>query len=392
PQDRLRCLHLAGTNGKGSVGAMIKSVLDQAGYRIGFYTSPHLISFRERFVIGPDMISERDVARLTEMVKGVCSSDEPPTFFEIVTAMAIEYLTENQVDLAIMETGLGGRLDATNVIKPLAAVITNISLDHTQHLGRTLAQIAREKAGIIKPNLPVVTGEKRKALREIFRQKAESLGGRLLVLGRDFTVRSRERGVFDYRGLKMNFEGLELSLAGSHQVQNAGLALAALEVTADHGYRASERDIRLGLKSTVWPGRGEVFPGPPRIMLDGAHNPAAARVLGQFLRELKYNRLHLVLGVMADKDIPRLMAPLLGSAQALYLCRPQYFRAASTRVLAGLARGFTGPVAEYPTVGEAVEAAKAEAGPEDLILVTGSLFTVGEARAYLTGLRSDPPA
>lgn len=388
PQEGLPVLHLAGSNGKGSVGAMVCSILGLAGYRVGFYTSPHLVSFRERFVIGRSMISEKEVEDLARRVLEVCRLEEPPTFFEFVTAMAFLYFAGEKVDLAVMETGMGGRLDATNVAAPLAGVITNISLEHTEHLGRTLGQIAIEKAGIIKPGMPVVTGEKRKPVRDVFDRETRRQKGRLAALGRDFRVRGRPDGGFHYYGLNRSFRGLRTNLAGRHQVRNAALALAAIEVLEEKGLPVGEAHVREGLASVYWPARAEMFPGGPNapdLMLDGAHNPAAARTLGRLIADMTHRRLHLVLGIMADKDIGGIMAPLLPLAHNLYLTRPEYFRAADPRRLADLAAGFRGRVSLHPTVPEAIEAARSAAGPEDLVLITGSLFTAGEARGYLTG-------
>ncbi|MBW2091612.1 MAG: bifunctional folylpolyglutamate synthase/dihydrofolate synthase [Deltaproteobacteria bacterium] len=387
PDLNLAYLHLAGTNGKGSVGATVTNILTRAGYKVGFYSSPHLVTFRERYLIGREMISRGDVVRLAQKVREVMTPEEPPTFFEFVTAMAFCYFAQEKFDLAVLETGMGGRLDATNVVKPLVGVITNIAVEHTEFLGRTLAEIAREKAGIIKPGLAVVTGEKRKSVREIFARIAQERGAELFVLGQDFRVRNRKEGGFDYYGLKQNLRKLELNLLGSHQVRNAALSLAALELLAEKGFKFAEQDIRAGLVSVFWPGRVEIFPGPPDLMLDGAHNPAAAATLAKLLETLNYERLHLVLGIMADKDIPRIMGPLLPHADALYLTRPEYFRAADPKVLAEAAKGFKGPLSVHLRITEAIETAKSAAGSEDLVLITGSLFTVGEARAHITGDR-----
>ncbi|MEW6265204.1 MAG: folylpolyglutamate synthase/dihydrofolate synthase family protein [Thermodesulfobacteriota bacterium] len=396
PQDGLAILHLAGTNGKGSVGAAVTSILRRAGYTVGFYTSPHLVTFRERMVIGRrdglEMIGAADVVRLVERIKSVSAPQEPPTFFEFVTAMAFLYFAERKVDLAVMETGMGGRLDATNVARPLVGVITNISIEHTDYLGPTLAHIAREKAGIIKPGLTVLTAERRASVRAIFEEKAGEVGARLLALGRDFRVRSRPGGGFDYHGLAARLRHLSINLVGPHQHRNAALALAAVELLSGLGFPVAERDLRAGLSKVHWPGRAETFAQPdggPILMLDGAHNPDAARVLARTLDGLDYRDLHLILGIMADKDIAGIMAPLLSRARVLYLTRPAYFRAAPAETLARAAAGFSGPQSLYETVPAAIEAARTSAGPGDLILVTGSLFTVGEARAYLTGEPGD---
>ncbi|MBU2551014.1 MAG: bifunctional folylpolyglutamate synthase/dihydrofolate synthase [Proteobacteria bacterium] len=385
PHKRLAVLHLAGTNGKGSVGAAATSMLTEAGYRVGFYTSPHLVSFRERFVISGEMISKEGVIKLADRVWEVANPEEPPTFFEFATAMAFLHFAESRVDLAVMETGMGGRLDATNVAEPRVGVITNISIEHTDYLGRTLAEIAGEKAGIIKPGMDVITGEKRKGVRDIFEATARERGARLLVLGRDFRVRTRPEGGFDYYGFGLNLKHARFALQGPHQARNAALALAAVERLSEQGFRLAETHLRQGLERTFWPGRAEMFSGPPPLMLDGAHNPGAARALARLLEGMNYRRLHLVLGVMEDKDVRGIVTILMPLAQALYLTRPDYFRSASLDRLARETRGFTGPVHRRPVVSEAIEAARAQAGPEDLVLVTGSLFTVGEARTYLAG-------
>ena len=388
PQDSLPILHLAGTNGKGSVGATVLSILTKAGYRVGFYTSPHLVSFQERFVINDRRISKKKIIELVERVKAVCDHQEPPTFFEFVTAMAFLYFAEEKIDLAIMETGMGGRLDATNVARPLLGVITNISVEHTEFLGKTLSAIAREKAGIIKPDLTVLTGEKRPKIRKIFEETALSQGGRLLILGRDYRVVNRPGGAFDYYGLRTKLKDLKISLSGKHQVDNAGLALAATELLADSGLRSSEEDKRQGLAQVSWPGRGEVFstgPDKARIMLDGAHNPHAARTLAKLLEALTFRRLYLIIGIMADKDARGILTPLVRLADEVILARPDYFRASETGRLAEVIKDHPGPVRQIPDVAKAIDTALDQAGAEDLVLVTGSLFTIGEARAYLTG-------
>ena len=326
------------------------------------------------------------------MVRSVMDSREPPTFFEFVTAMAFQYFVERKVDLAILETGMGGRLDATNVARPIAGVITNISVEHTAYLGRTLAEIAREKAGIIKPGMTILTGEGRPRVRAVFEETADRLGASLLALGRDFRSRARPDGSFDYYGLEINLKGLEKKLIGRHQIRNAALALAALEILAARGFTCREDHMRDGLKNVFWPGRAELFTGPPRLILDGAHNPRAAESLARTMAELEFDKLHLVLGIMSDKDIRGIMAPLLPLAHTLHLTRPQYFRSAETRILAEHAKDFAGPIRQHADIPASIKAARNEAGLNDLVLITGSLFTVGEARACLTGATQTPRA
>ena len=392
PHLGLPCLHLAGTNGKGSTGASLAAILTRAGYRVGFFTSPHLVSFRERFVIGREMISPREVVELTNRVRSASDPGEPPTFFEFVTAMAFVYFAEQGVDLAIMETGMGGRLDATNVAAPLVGVITNISVEHTDYLGQTLAEIAGEKAGIIKTGLEVVCGEKRPALRALFEETARERGGRLYLAGRDFRYRGRPDGGLDYFGLGRSWAGLQLKLTGPHQLRNTALALASLELLEKHGFTVTDSEVREGLLQVVWPGRCELFPGGPDqadLMLDGAHNPAAARVLAATVAGLTYRKLHLVLGIMADKDVSGIMAPLMPLADEVYLTRPEYSRAASLDILSRAASAYPRKPSLHPNLAGAMAAAQEAAGPDDLVLVTGSLFTVGEARGLLTGTRDD---
>ena len=385
PEQGLPILHIAGTNGKGSVGASVASILRQAGRRVGFFTSPHLVSFRERFAVDGRMIGREDVIRLTEMVRQTTAPEEPPTFFEFVTAMAFQYFKEQKVDLAIMEVGMGGRLDATNVADPLVSVITHISLEHQDYLGKTLKAIAGEKAGIIKPGRPVVVGERRKAILDVFRQTADALHSPLFAHGPDFRARRRPSGGFDYFGLNGNFKNLHTRLLGGHQVKNASLALAAMELLSARGLPVTEADVRKGLELVTWPGRAELLPtvpGQARIILDGAHNPDAARALANLLKETPRNRLHLVLGIMADKDIRSIMGWLLPQADALYLTRPEYSRAATVDALAEAASDYPGRVERHEVLTEAIRSAMAATGPDDLIVITGSLFTVGEARGF----------
>ena len=385
PHRAVPAVHLAGTNGKGSVGALITSIMAEAGLRVGFYTSPHLVSFNERFRINDEFITPDEVIELTERIKAVCAPEEPPTFFEFVTAMAFLYFAEQKVDLLVLETGMGGRLDATNVVEPLAGVITNISVEHTDYLGNTLAEIAGEKAGIIKPGLDVVTAEKRPAVRKIFEDAAESRHGRILVLGHEFKVRKRTPGLFDYYGLNRRLNKVEINLIGDHQVRNAGLALATVELLEKKGFTLDEETIRRGVRNASWPGRAQIFPGPPRLMLDGAHNPFAARTLAKLLGDLKYDKLHLVLAIMADKDIPAVIGPLLPLADDLYLTRTEYSRGAGPEALDKAVGPFNGKKELIPSIPQAIDAARSAAGPNDLVVVTGSLFTVGEALGYLTG-------
>ncbi|MDR1308730.1 MAG: bifunctional folylpolyglutamate synthase/dihydrofolate synthase [Deltaproteobacteria bacterium] len=402
PHDGLRLVHVAGTNGKGSTAAMLAAGLKLAGFKVGLYTSPHLITFRERIQLDGDYIPELDVASMAAQVWPATDPASPPTFFEFVTAMAFLFFKREKADLAVIETGLGGRLDSTNVIRPLVSGITNVSLEHTDHLGKTIEAIAFEKAGVIKPGTPFVGGRlDGPALDTISSRIAECGCPTSYLLGRDYEVRPvgpAGHPAINYHGPKWRLEGLPLALAGPFQADNAAMALALAETLAGLGYDISPEAAAGGLSAVRWPGRAETFaPGawPPGhssaapLILDGAHNPAGALALASLIRATPRRRLHLIVGVMADKDIGGVLGPIIGEADRLYLTRPAYHRAASPELLLSRIIGALGPPdcphSLHPSIPEALEAAAASAGPEDLVVLSGSLFTVGETRAYLTG-------
>jgi len=407
PHEGLPSVHIAGSNGKGSTAAFLSSVLRRAGFRVGLYTSPHLVDFSERIQVDGVPIPTPKVVHFTERIRESVekmtregdlwpSSDPhfPPegfdpqkttiTFFEFTTAMALLYFRESKVDVAILETGMGGRLDATNVIDPLLSLITSISLEHQQYLGKTLIQIAQEKAGIIKPERPLLTSARQPRVLALFRQKCQELRCPFYAWREDFSAKELGPQLIRFRGRSHQWSNLRLGLAGSHQVINASLALAGVEVLMESGFAVHEEHLRKGLAEVKWPGRLELVGEHPRILLDGAHNPAATRVLRKALQEgFPRRRLILVLGIMADKDIPRMMADMVPLANVVILTRPRMDRAASLKVLGAQASAFQKPVVEVAEVDQALARALAEAEGEDLIVVTGSLYTVGEARSYL---------
>jgi dihydrofolate synthase/folylpolyglutamate synthase len=405
PQRGLKFIHLAGTNGKGSVGIMLKSGLDEAGYRTGFYTSPHLVTFRERIIIGQDLISEPEVLRLCGRIWPQVDQQSPPTFFEFVTAMAFLYFREQEVEVAVIEAGLGGRLDSTNVIDPLAAAITNVTLEHTEHLGDTISAIAAEKAGVIKPGRPLVTGRLIREAEEVVARTAAEKNSPWLALGRDFEAAPTGRDEAGRTLIRFTQDGetwddLPLSLAGAHQIDNAAVALALGRQLQAQGFKLRAEHFRAGLPRAVWPGRAETWPPaawPPTgprarapLLVDGAHNPAGALALADHLSGLPRRRLHLLVGIMADKDIASVLSPLLALADRLYLTRPRFSRAASPELLRDKITAALGPPSAPTTLHsdleEAFQAAASEAEPEDLVVLSGSLFTVGESLAYLKGL------
>ena len=387
PYQEGRYIHIAGTNGKGSVAAMLSAVLNLAGYPVGLYTSPHLVSMQERFRLRDREIPEDGLLYLINRVRSVVDAAEPPTFFEFVTAMAILYFLEEKADPIILETGMGGRLDATNIVQPQVAVITNISRDHQDYLGRGLLAIAGEKAGIIKAGAPLVTYATQPSVLDLLRRGCRELGTPLYQGGVDFKAQGRGGGQFNYHGLEKDLHGLSLSLTGRHQYRNAAVALAVLELLAGRGFTVGEAAIREGLQHTRWPGRLEQVSQDPCILLDGAHNPAAALTLAQTLKKSRGNgRLLLVMGIMADKEVDTILARLLPLAQTVIFTQPQYFRAAAPADLARRAAPFNLEIIQVPRVREAIQRAQSLARPEDCIVITGSLFTVGEAKEYFQSL------
>jgi len=386
PLDRGRFIHIAGTNGKGSVAAMLSAALTRAGYPVALFTSPHLVRFNERFRLRDRDIPDQEVLGLINRVREVVDEAEPPTFFEFVTVMALLYFMNKGASPIILETGMGGRLDATNIVNPILTVITNIAMEHQDYLGETLSQIAGEKAGIIKPGAPLVTYARQKRVLDLFRRSTLKLDVPMYTGGVDFWAHGRGRGRFDYQGLDLTLADLRLSLAGRHQYPNAALALAVLELLDQAGLPVAEEAIREGLAHTRWPGRLEQWAQDRRILLDGAHNPAAARALARALKNSRgAGQNILVLGIMADKDVDAMLNLLLPLGQTAIFTRPAYFRAADPEDLARRAQGFNLKTLVVPKISEAVQQARTLAGPQDHIIITGSLYTVGEAKEFLEG-------
>ncbi len=394
--DPHRCfpsIHIAGTNGKGSTAAFLAAVLQEAGFRTGLYTSPHLSRFTERIRISGIDIAEAEVARLAARLQQIVRSAPKtlaPTYFEVTTAMAFAYFGEQQLDYAVVETGLGGRLDATNLLHPLLSVITNVGMEHTDYLGDTVVEIAREKGGIIKAGVDVLTAAAVPEALDVLQELSARRGCRLFRVGHE--IRSQnvvllgEDGSrsFDYVGRHVRWAGLRINMLGEHQVENATLALGVVERLLDDGARIPENAVRRGLAAARWAGRLELISREPRILLDGAHNPDAAQALRRTLKnDLSFKRLILVLGILQDKDIPAVATPLHPLADQLILTRPSYVRGEDPHRLARKigAAGRTVEVCEH--IPEAITKALSLYRRGDLIVVTGSLYTVGEARDYI---------
>lgn len=374
PEQKLRFIHVAGTNGKGSICAMLESVYRSAGLRVGLFTSPHLVSFRERMQINRQLIPQNEIVRLVTEIQPLLKSfpaDNHPTMFEVVAVMALKYFAEQKCDLVIWETGLGGRLDATNIVTPLASVITNIAFDHQQWLGDTLDKIAAEKAGIIKPGVPVATAENKPEALAVIEQTARENNSRLT------------------RITQLPASNFQLpTLLGAHQKLNAALALATVEILQSQ-IPVSEESIRAGLSSVNWPGRLQLIErGGQRLLLDGAHNVAGAETLRATLeKEFAGSRPVLIFGALADKnwpDICRLLAPL---AAKIFTVPVASERRANAEEMAKVFRSANPPadVAAAENLSTALIANK----NEPFILITGSLYLIGEALELLGVLPSD---
>ena len=400
PHKRFRSIHIGGTNGKGSTAAMIASVLEAAGYRTGLYTSPHLVDFTERIRVNGEPISAEQVTRLTEKIRKR-AEDLPLTFFEFTTAIAFQHFSDSAVDFGVVEVGMGGRFDATNVLTPLVTVITNVDFDHQAYLGNTLDRISSEKAGIIKPSVPVVTGASHAEAIEVIRETCLGHNAPLYQVGKEIRIEAASPHQFHYYGTKWSLPDLNCGLEGRHQQTNAACALAALELM-EHpdgkgGVPIGKASVRKGLKSVRWEGRLERMTAGPSgatILLDGAHNPAGARALRAYLEEarpVRSGRLILVLGMLRDKDIDGVLSEIVPMASEVVITRPDYERAASVQDLRQSLIRYRVPVAIHESVPEAVRYALSVAAAADWICVTGSLFTVGDARSHLAGLAKPSP-
>jgi dihydrofolate synthase/folylpolyglutamate synthase len=385
-------IHIAGTNGKGSVAAMLESILSRAGYKVGFYSSPHLVRFTERFRVGQREITQREAAELTDELRSIMDPDHPPTYFEATTAMALAYFARKKTDISILEVGMGGRLDATNVIMPVVSAITNISPEHTFYLGARLVDIAREKAGIIKKGVYTVTAATQPSVIRLFEDICARKGAPLLRVGKDIRYRSNRSGL-SYYGLKHVFRNLDVGLKGEFQRRNITLAIAVTELLEAKGFRISTGNIIEGLQKTFWPGRLHLISQDPLIVVDGAHNPGAIKGLADSIKTaFSYNRLILVIGIMKDKDINSMISGIVPLSDYVICTRPVYYRSADPGALMKKVSLYHTPGEVVPMISGAVEKAKQMAGPRDMILVTGSLFTTGEALTYFDPVEYRPDA
>ncbi len=385
PQKKFKSIHIAGTNGKGSVSHMLAAVLQESGYKTGLYTSPHLRDFRERIRVNGKMIEEAQVVEFTEFMKPQMG-DLQPSFFEWTVALAFHHFAQENVDIAVIETGLGGRLDSTNVITPILSVITNIGWDHMDMLGHTLEAIAGEKAGIIKPDVPVVIGETQPETALVFEKVANEK--RSLLKFADQIYKISQQGStgrsarYEVRKAnKLYFENLELDLVGDYQMRNLASVLTSIDQLNTAGFLIEHDSIYAGLSQvqelTGFAGRWTILGDSPKIIADTGHNENGLRlVMAQLSRE-KFQMLHFVLGVVGDKDLSKIL-PLLPINAKYYFCKSSIPRALNEVSLQAEAKKYGLEGHTYSTVGEALSSAKLNASAQDLIFVGGSTFTVAD--------------
>jgi dihydrofolate synthase/folylpolyglutamate synthase len=380
PQKQFAAIHIAGTNGKGSVAAMLHAMYQAAGYRVGLYTSPHLLSFTERIRVGADIIAEEDVVALAREIWAAATvRGIELTFFEFATVMAFLHFARSGVEIAVVEVGLGGRLDATNVLIPEVAVITTIGLDHQEFLGTTLESVAREKAGIIKPGRPVIAGNIQPVVEEVLASVAAERDAPLFRLGRDFAMSGS--APFQFSGIGCDLTDLQIALRGGYQGHNAATAIAA-SIQLRHKFPIHAEAIRQGLQNVRWPGRLEVVQARPLVILDGAHNLDGIAALVQNLPGITGSRdVHLLFGVMRDKTwkpMVEAIAPWVSSATVTTVLPP---RGESPKSLAGAFSPYCRTrIAADPLTG--LELLLDSVGGDESILVTGSLFLVGAVYPY----------
>ena len=394
PHKKIKVIHIAGTNGKGSTAAFLSKILEEAGYRVGLYTSPYLEAFTNRMAINGEDIPEEKLVEIVNMIKPLVEDISADlelgqmTEFEVVTSIALYYFALEAPDFVVLEVGLGGRLDATNVIEnPLVAVVTNIGLEHTEVLGDTIEKIAWEKAGIIKEGVPVVTAVPRLEALQVIQQKCRDQHAALFNLREKVNIEKKSTSLEGQTFHYLNFQGLQLkdlfiSLLGEHQIINSSTAVAVIEVLQGKGYHISENAVRQGLKAARWAGRLEVMGKNPLLILDAAHNPDGVKSLKKALQDqVKYNKLVLVIGILGDKSLDDMLGEIIPLADKIIITKPDSPRAAEPETVAQTAEKYTRyPIILEDSIPRAINIALSLAEPKDLLLISGSLYTISEAR------------
>lgn len=401
PQNKFQSVHVGGTNGKGSTSHMLAAILQTAGYKTGLYTSPHLKDFRERIRINGKMIPEKEVIQFVEAQRGFIEELEP-SFFEVTVAMAFHYFAKNQVDIAVIEVGLGGRLDSTNVITPLFSIITNISYDHMDILGNTLPLIAGEKAGIIKPGIPVIIGERQEEIAEVFSKKASECNSQLVFASDEWTIEERKEvkgekaeveppnsvvSIPEFLSLTVKSSNLQinqssnylLDLTGTYQLKNLAGVLSAVKQLRLLGYSISDEEVKSALKQvkmlTGLMGRWQTLQKNPLLICDTGHNEDGIMEVLKNIELTPHEKLHMVIGMVKDKEISKLLKILPQNA-TYYFCQPNIPRAKPAEELCREAREFGLYGESYTSIQAAVDSAKSGAGKNDLIFIGGSTFVV----------------
>ena len=390
PHLKLRSIHISGTNGKGSTASFISSILRSAGYKVGTYTSPHLIKLRERIVIDNVLISRRELAELVAEVRDafhLLPKAQRLTFFETVTIIAFLFFARQKVDFLVCEVGIEGKFDATVVLKSIISVVTNVELDHTNELGKNIAKIAREQIGIIRKGSILVTASRQKTLsilKEICREK----GATLLAVGKDLKYTrlkySLDGETFAVEGTYRKYSRLQITLVGMHQIVNAVTAIGAIEALRNYGILISPTSIRNGLKRAKWEGRFEVIRKKPLIVLDGAHNPSAANALGRTLIDLGLSNFIIVIGILDDKDANGIIANLASLATEVVVTQPHSQRAIKSQELADKAKKYISNVTIRKNARDAISYALTKSSHQTPVCITGSLYLVGEAKQYFS--------
>ena len=394
PHHGFPAIHVAGTNGKGSVVAFIHTALAKMGYVVGRFTSPHLVHFSERIVVNDECVTGAEIDKLVKTIRPAVGEmqDDPnfehPTFFEAVTAMAFLHFARRKVDFAVVEVGMGGRYDSTNVVRPCITIINNVHIEHSDYLGDTLEKIAVEKAGIIKPGIEVVSAAQEPEARQVINSRAGECGAKTYYLSTDFSCEVRRRDFprqwIDFASPWTSLEDVEINLPGAFQARNASVALMSLEVLQRKGLVISDEGaLREGMARTRWPARLEKLGDSPLIILDSAHNPAAMLSSAEAVRELfPERRILLVVGMLRDKDVVNSLRALRELGDTIIVTQPEYNRAMSGKELAEHARGIFEDVKCELSIASALERALALAAPGNMILITGSLFNVAEVRDF----------
>jgi dihydrofolate synthase/folylpolyglutamate synthase len=404
PQTKYPTIHVAGSKGKGSTCALITSALVEAGYRVGFYSSPHLTDFTERIQVNDKNISHVEIVKHVEKIRPFVNQIKKLTTFEITTAIAFQYFEEEKVDIAVIEVGLGGRLDATNIITPIASVMTSLSLDHMAVLGDTLDKIAGEKAGIIKENIPVISAQQNPEALKVLQEKATQTHSDFYLVGEDiiyslgehslqrqqFSInideKSKSKNKLNMQNMNISDKSLEFNipLLGAHQVENAATAYMALKVIQRAGIVVTDKSIKRGFEKVNWPGRFEVLIQKPLFIIDSAHNRDSVKKLSKTIDDYLANRsIILIFGASEDKDIAGMFAELLPHVKKVIMTQSIHPRALDIKQLVNLTTGYNCTVEAIIPIENAIEQAISEAAPDDVILGTGSIFIAAAIREYV---------